>query len=168
MYCRAESIVSLDRRSMRALQSRLGSARSSLAQAMAALATRVRLVRVETWGRTGIIAALLILPLIWSFVTSLQTTKWSMLIALDVWVLGICIFWNAREAFLPPVTLEELDALLQSPKDLPPENGQTEARTNPLAGTRGWYEHAFEARSFTIPATVALMFLLIELLVLKG
>jgi hypothetical protein len=167
MYCGAESIVSLDPRSMRALQSRLGSARSSLAQAMAALATRVRLVRLETWGRTCIIAGLLILPLIWSFVTSLQTTYWSMLIALDVWILGICIFWNAREAFLPPVTLEELDALLQSPKDMPHENAQTEAPATPLAGTRGWYEHAFEAWSFIIPAILALMFLAIELLVLK-
>lgn len=168
MYCRAESIVSLDRPFMRALQSRLGSARSSLAQAMAALATRVRLVRLETWGRTCIVAGLLILPLIWSFVTSLQTAKLSMLIALDVWVLGICIFWGAREAFLPPVTLEELDALLQCPKDLPHENAQMEAPATPLTATRGWYEHAFEARNFGIPATVALMFLAIELLVLKG
>jgi len=40
-------------------------------------------------------------------------------------------------------------------------------REQPLAGTRGWYEHAFEARSFIIPATLALMFLAIELLVLK-
>ena len=131
---------------------------------MAALATRVRLVRLETWGRTCIIAGLLIVPLMWSFVTSLQTTYWSVLIALDVWVLGICIFWDAREAFLPPVTLEELDALLQSPKDLPHENAQMD----PLTGTRGWYEHAFEAWSFIIPAIVALMFLAIELLVLKG
>jgi hypothetical protein len=135
---------------------------------MAALATRVRLVRLETWGRTCIVAGLLILPLIWSFVTSLQTAKLSMLIALDVWVLGICIFWGAREAFLPPVTLEELDALLQCPKDLPHENAQMEAPATPLTATRGWYEHAFEARNFGIPATVALMFLAIELLVLKG
>jgi hypothetical protein len=134
---------------------------------MAALATRVRLVRLETWGRTSIIAGLLILPLIWSFVTSLQTAKWSVLIALDVWVLGICIFWDAREAFLPPVTLEELDALVENPKDLPQENAQMKAPTS-VAGTRGWYEHAFEARSFVIPATLALMFLAVELLVLKG
>ena len=132
---------------------------------MAALATRVRVVRLETWGRTAIVAGLLILPLIWSFVTSLQTTNLSLLIALDVWVLGICVFWGAREAFLPPVTLEELDALLQSPKDLRRENDQMETPATPLAGTRGWYEHAFEARSFVIPAAVALMFLAIELLV---
>jgi hypothetical protein len=114
------------------------------------------------------VAGLLILPLIWSFVTPLQTTNLSMLIALDVWVLGICIFWGAREAFLPRVTLEELDALLQSPKDLPHENAQMEAPATHLAVTRGWYEHAFEARNFGVPATVALMFLAIELLVLKG
>jgi hypothetical protein len=136
---------------------------------MAALATRVRLERLETWGRTCIVAGLLILPLIWSFVTSLQTAQLSMLIALDVWVLGICIFWGAREAFLPPVTLEELDALLQSPKDLPHENTQMEVPATTLAAaTRGWYEHAFEAQNFGIPAIVALMFLAIELLVLKG
>ena len=85
-------------------------------------------------GRTCILAGLLILPLIWSFVTSLHTANLSVLIALDVWVLGICIFWNAREAFLPPVTPEELDALLQSPKDLPHESAQMESRT-----TLGWH-----------------------------
>ena len=91
-----------------------------------------------------------------------------MLIALDVWVLGICIFWDAREAFLPPVTLEELDALVQTPKDSAQENRPMAAPATSSAATRGWYEHAFEARSFSIPATMALMFLAIQLLVLKG
>jgi hypothetical protein len=135
---------------------------------MAALAARARLVGLETRGRTYIVAGLLILPLIWSFVGSrMQTTYLSMLIAVDVWVLGICIYWNAREAFLLPVTIEELASLIETPRELPAENEPIKVAT-PVAGTRGWYDHAFEARSFAIPATVALMFLAIEFLVLKG
>jgi hypothetical protein len=159
--------VSLDPSGMSALQSRLGSAQSSLAQAMAALATRVKLVWLETRGRTYIIAGLVILPLIWSFFASrMQTTLLSMLIAADVWVLGMCVFWNAREAFLPPVTIEELDSFIKPQPELPDENEPIKEAA-PVPGTRGWYDHAFEAQSFAIPATLALMFLAIEFLVLK-
>ncbi|MFN2531943.1 MAG: hypothetical protein ABR555_11655 [Pyrinomonadaceae bacterium] len=40
-----------------------------------------------------------------------------MFIALDVWVLGICALWIMREAFLPPVTIEELDTPRGPPKE---------------------------------------------------
>ncbi len=169
VYCEAESIVTLDAAAMSALQSRVGSARSSLAQAMAALATRARLVRLETLGRTFVVAGLLILPLIWSFSGSrIQTSYLSMLIAVDVWLLGVCVFWNAREAFLPPVTIEELDSLIHGPSESTREGASIKAPVAPVAGTRGWYDHSSETRNFAIPTLVTLIFLTIQLLVLKG
>jgi hypothetical protein len=160
MYCKAESIVYLDQSSMRDLQMRVVSARSSLAQVMAALAIKARITRIEIRGRVLIVVAFLILPLVWSFSAAMQASYWSMLITLDVWVLALCLFWYVREAFLPPATIEELEALIDGPVE-------SEVVT-PASRTRGWYDRAFEKRNFVIPATVALMFLAIELLVLNG
>jgi hypothetical protein len=147
---------------MRDLQARVGSARSSLAQAMAALASKARIIKLQIRGRALIIVALLILPLIWSFFAEMQSSYWSLLIVLDVWVLALCLFWYVREAFLPPATIEELEALIDGPDDSSTENQPTAT----TAGTRGWYDHASEKRNFLVPAIVALMFLAIELLVL--
>ena len=165
IYCQAESIVSLDQPAMQNLQARVGAARFSLAQAMAALATRAGVAKVETVGRTLIGLGFLILPLVWSFVASVRTSYWSLLIALDVWVVGICLFWYAREAFLPKVTIEELDAIINDPSDEPADDSTKATR---LAGTRGWYDGANDKRNFAIPAVVALMFLVIELMVWKS
>jgi len=164
IYCQAESIVSLDQLAMHKLQSRVGAARASLAQAMAALATRAGIVRVETVGRTLIGVGFLILPLVWSFVASVRTSYWSILIAVDVWILGICLFWYAREAFLPKVTIEELDAIINSRSDEPADES---SKATQLAGTRGWYDGANEKRNFAIPAIAMVMFLVIELMVWK-
>ncbi len=169
LYCEAESIVQLDRSGIQALQLRLGSAQSSLAQAMAALAKHASLAALETRGRTYIIIGLLVLPLVWSFAGSwIQASYWSLLIALDVWVLGICIFWSVREAFLPPVTIEELDALrgTLNGASSEPEDASGKSPGERVAGTRGWYSHAFEAVNFVVPASVALTFVAIEMIVL--
>ena len=168
IYCKADSIIYLDQSAMRDLQAHVVSVQSSLAQAMAALAKKARLVRLETRGRALIIVALLILPLVWSFSTAMQASYWSLLITLDVWVLALCLFWYVREAFLPPVTIEELKTLIDGPVDSAAEYGsQPASPATPAAQTRGWYDRAFEKRNFVIPATVALMFLLLELLVLN-
>jgi len=164
IYCKADSIIYLDQSSMRDLQVRVGSARSSLAQAMAALAAKARIIRLQIRGRALIIFAFLILPLIWSFSAGMQASYWSLLITLDVWVLALCLFWYVREALLPPATVEELEALIDGPSDSPP---QAPTKATPV-GTRGWYDHASEKRNFVIPGIVALMFLAIELLVLSG
>ena len=166
IYCKAESIVYLDQNSMRDLQLHVGAARSSLAQAMAALAAKARIIRIQIWGRAVIILAFLILPLIWSFSAGMQASYWSVLIALDVWVLALCLFWYVREAFLPPATIEELEHLIDGPND--PENTNRSTKAIAPAGTRGWYDHASDKRNFVIPAIVAMMFLGIELLVFKG
>jgi hypothetical protein len=171
LYCEAESIVRLDQSGIRTLQRRVGSAQSSLAQAMTALAKRASLATFETRGRTYITAGLLVMPLVWSFAGSwIQSSYWSLLIALDVWVLGICILWAVREAFLPPVTIEELDALRGTLKgassELTPEDASGKSPVERAAGTRGWYDNAFEVVNFAIPAAAALTFLAIEVIVL--
>lgn len=166
IYCKAESIICLDPSSMRDLQVRVGSARSSLAQAMAALAARARIITLQIRGRALITVAFVILPLIWSFSAEIQASYWSTLITFDVWLLALCLFWYVREVFLPPATIEELEALIDGPSDSRTEKHPTKATTP--SGTRGWYDHASEKRNFVIPAIVALMFLAIELLVLKG
>jgi hypothetical protein len=107
-----------------------------------------------------VIAGLLVLPLLWSFVLAVQSSYWSLLIALDVFVLSLCVFWMMREAFLPPVTVEELDALRESQRQ--------ERKVERAAGTRGWYEHAFEAVNFLFPLIVTLMFVALEVMVLTA
>ena len=165
IYCQAESIVNLDQLAMHNLQARVGAARASLAQAMAALTTRAGIVRVETVGRTLVGVGFLIFPLVWSFVASVRTSYWSILIAVDVWILGICLFWYVREAFLPKVTIEELDAIINSRSD---GSEVDSSKAKPLTSTRGWYDHTSEKRNFAIPAIVALMFLVIQVMVLKS
>ena len=112
IYCEAESIVRLDKLAMETLRTRVASAQSSLAQAMSALTKHAKLASLETRGRTYVIAGLLVLPFIWAFMESWNSSYWALLIALDVFVLAMCVFWNIREAFLQPVTIEELEALL--------------------------------------------------------
>ena len=156
LYCEAESIVRLDESQMRVLRKNVGTAKQSLAQAMSALSKHVELASFETRGRVYVVAGLLVLPVVWSFVLAVQTSYWSLLIALDVFVLSLCVFWMMREAFLPPVTVEELDALRTS---------ERRPRKRP-AGTRGWYDRTNEPINFLVPLLVTLMFVAIEALVL--
>lgn len=163
IYCEAESIVQLDDVAMKTLRTRVVSAQSSLAEAMSALSKHARLASVETRGRTYVITGLIVLPLIWSLLESWHSSYWALLIALDVFVLALCVFWNVREAFLPPVTIEELAALLA------PETERTRAddpQTH-APGTRGWYDHAYDKLNFIMPVFVTLLFVAIQLLVLK-
>ncbi|HJP92395.1 MAG TPA: hypothetical protein VJ875_10595 [Pyrinomonadaceae bacterium] len=148
----------LDASQMRSLEANVGTAKMSLAQAMAALSKHAELASLETRGRVYVIAGLLVLPLLWSFVLAVQLSYWSFLIALDVFVLSLCVFWMMREAFLPPATVEELDALRATEK-------HPQDRTTKRAGTRGWYDHAFEAMNFLVPLVVTLMFVVIEAIV---
>jgi DNA-directed RNA polymerase subunit RPC12/RpoP len=163
LYCGTESIVRLDSSQMRMLEANVGTAKMSLAQAMAALSKRAELASFETRGRVYVIVGLLILPLLWSFWLAVQSSYWSFFIALDVFVLSLCVFWMMREALLPPVTIEELDALRATM-----ENSADVTTTARAAGTRGWYDHAFETVNFLVPLAVALMFVGIEAIVLTA
>jgi len=158
LYCGTESIVRLDESQMQSLERNVGTAKQSLAQAMAALSKHAELASFETRGRVYVIAGLLVLPLVWSFVWTVQSSYWSFLIAFDVFVLSLCVFWMMREAFLPPVTVEELDALRTS---------DTRPRKRP-AGTRSWYDRAFEPLNYLVPLVITLMFVAIEALVLRS
>jgi len=157
IYCETESIVRLDASQMRTLKRNVGTAKQSLAQAMCALSKHAELASFETRGRAYVIAGLLVLPVVWSFVLAVQTSYWSLLIALDVFVLSLCVFWMMREAFLPPVTVEELDAMRTS---------QRRPKAKRPAGTRGWYDRAFEPLNYLVPLLVTLLFVAIEALVL--
>jgi len=160
IYCEAESIVRLDKVEMETLRTRVASAQSSLAQAMSALTKHAKLASLETRGRTYVIAGLLVLPLIWSFVESWSSSYWGLLVALDVFVLAMCVFWNIREAFLPPVTIEELEGVLESSSE--------KDRDKPRApGTRGWYDNSSDTINFLIPALVTLIFVAIQIIVLR-
>ena len=159
IYCETESLVRLDEMGMANLRTRVASAQASLAEAMNALTKHAKLASLETRGRAYVIAGLLVLPLVWSFLESWESSYWGLLVALDVFVLAMCVFWNVREAFLPPVTTEELDSLLGS---------STDRRKPPAPGTRGWYDHSSDKVNFIAPALVTLIFVAIQLLVLTA
>jgi hypothetical protein len=170
VYCETESLVRLDQTGMNALRTRVGSAQSTLAQAMAALTKHARLATIETRGRTGVTAGLLVLPLVWSFVDAWKSSYWSLLIALDVWLLSVCMFWCVREAFLPPVTIEELERLIGPLKvasgEPTAEAAGSETIPERVPGTRGWYDNSSEAVNFVVPVSTGLMFVAIEAIVL--
>jgi lysylphosphatidylglycerol synthetase-like protein (DUF2156 family) len=150
---------------MEALRTRVASAQSSLAQAMSALTKHSKLASLETRGRTYIITGLLVLPLLWSFVQSWNSSYWALLIALDVFVLAMCAFWNIREAFLLPVTIEELESLLESSAGRTRSDVHDKAR---VAGTRGWYDNASDRMNFVVPVMVTLIFVAIQIIVLRA
>jgi len=158
IYCEAESIVRLDNVAMENLRMRVASAQASLAEAMNALTKHSKLASLETRGRTYVIAGLLVLPLLWSWLESWNSSYWGLLVALDVFVLAMCVFWNIREAFLPPVTIEELDALL---------GNSTAPRKTRAPGTRGWYDNSSDRVNFLVPALVTLIFVALQIIVLR-
>ena len=165
IYCEAESLVRLDNTAMETLRTRVASAQASLAQAISALLKHAKLAGLETRGRTYVIAGLLVLPLIWAFLESWNLSYWSLLISLDVFVLAICVFWNAREAFLPPVTIDELEAIVGSSTEQTQSGDRDKARA---PGTRGWYDNAYDRMNFLIPLSVTLIFLALQIIVLRA
>ena len=162
IYCEAESLVVFDEATMKTLRTRVASAKSSLAEAMTALTRHARLASLETRGRTFVIAGLLVLPVLWSLMESWQSSYWGLLVALDVFVLALCVFWNVREAFLAPVTIEELDALIS------PSSDDHKPRKPRVPGTRGWYDHSSDRVNFIVPVFVTLIFLAIQIIMLRA
>jgi DNA-directed RNA polymerase subunit RPC12/RpoP len=171
IYCETENIVILEASQMLSLEANLGTAKMSLAQAMAALSKHADLASFETRGRVYVIAGLLVLPLLWSFLSVVQSSYWSLLIALDVFVLSLCVFWMMREAFLLPVTIEELDAFratVETSEAVKTKRHPHSRKAKRAAGTRGWYDHAFDTANFMVPLVVTLMFVAIEAIVLTA
>ena len=172
IFCEAESIVRLDESAMQTLRSRVASAQASLAEAMSALAKHAKLADLETRGRTRIVTGLVLLPLAWSLLESWHSSYWSLLIALDVFLLAMCVFWSVREAFLRPVTIEELEALLRNDANesfREETSAERSSSADPKApGTRGWYENAYDNVNFIVPAFMTLMFVTIQIIVLRA
>ena len=164
IFCEAESIVRLDKLEMQTLRARVTSAQASLAEAMSALTKHAKLASLETRGRTYVIAGLLVLPVVWAFLESWNSSYWSLLIALDVFVLAMCVFWNIREAFLPPVTIEELESVLASST----EKSRSDDDRRKAPGTRGWYDNSSDSVNFIVPAFLTLMFVAIQIIVLRA
>jgi hypothetical protein len=77
------------------------------------------------------------------------------------------VFWNVREAFLPPVTIEELEAVLESSTEHPQTRPNTRSKTRP-AGTRGWYDNTSDRVNFIVPTFLTLIFIAIQILVVKS
>jgi hypothetical protein len=75
-----------------------------------------------------------------------------------MYILAMCVFWSVREAFLPPVTIEELDAVIRSSTKRKPR----------APGTRGWYDNASDQVNYLVPAFVTLIFLAIQIIVLRA
>jgi hypothetical protein len=98
-------------------------------------------------------------------VESWNSSYWGLLVALDVFVLALCVFWSVREAFLPPVTIEELDSMLGSSTERSGSDDQQKARK---PGTRGWYDHSSDRVNFLVPAVVTLLFVAIQIIVLRA
>jgi len=71
----------------------------------------------------------------------------------------MCVFWNIREAFLPPVTTEELEAVIKGSDD--------KHRQARVAGTRGWYDNTSDKVNFIVPAVVTLIFVANQIIVLR-
>ena len=162
VFCEAESIVRLDKMAIESLRTRVASARASFAEAMTALTKHSKLASLETRGRTYVIAGLLVLPFVWSLLESWNSSYWALFIALDLFVLAMCVFWNVREAFLPPVTIEELEAV--SGKS---ERTGSDDHRKPR-GTRGWYDNASDSVNFIVPIFVTLIFVAIQIIVLRA
>jgi hypothetical protein len=93
---------------------------------------------------------------------SWNSSYWSLLIALDVFVLAMCVFWSIREALLPPVTIEELETMLGSSTERSGDH-----RNARILGTRGWYDNASDRVNFIVPAVVTLIFVAIQIIVLR-
>jgi predicted ABC-type exoprotein transport system permease subunit len=146
---------------MEILRTRVASAQSSLAEAMNALTKHAKVASLETRGRTYVIAGLLVLPLFWSFVDSWNSSYWGLLVALDVFVLAMCVFWSIREAFLPPVATEELEVFLGS-------STEQEKRKPRAPGTRGWYDNTSDRVNYIVPALVTLIFVAIQIVTLRA
>jgi len=77
----------------------------------------------------------------------------------------MCVFWSVREAFLPPVTHEELETVIEGSTGRTRSDDQRKAR---VPGTRGWYDNASDKINFLVPAFVTLIFVAIQIVVLRA
>lgn len=157
VYCDTESLVGVSSERLAAFAAARARAEGSASRATELLLHRRRAARFQVVGRTMTIAGLVVLLLIWSFSGSWQSSAWSLALAPDVWLLGICLWWFAREPFLPPVRIDEVYELAEQ------FHGHNIARARPtetssMMTLRRWDDNASESVNFLIPLILTLLF----------
>lgn len=165
-YCDTESLVGVSPERVSAFDAARSRAEGSAVRAAELLLRQRRATRFQVVGRTLAIAGLAIPAIVWSFVRSWQSSPWSLLVAFDVWVLGICLWWFAREAFLPPVRIDEVFEMAEAfyGRDAAPAPDPTEPTTS--QPVRNWYDNSNDSSNFAVPGIVALLFLVLEALLI--
>ncbi|HWT02952.1 MAG TPA: hypothetical protein VN256_22065 [Pyrinomonadaceae bacterium] len=167
-YCDTESLVGVSAERVEAFAAAGARAEGSAARATELLLRWRRAARFQVVGRTLAVAGLVVFPLVWSLSRSWQSSAWSLALAPDVWFLGICLWWVAREAFLPPVGIDEVYEMAERfrGRDVAPAPA---AEFSPPASLRRWDDNASERVNFLVPLIPTLLFAALQTaLIWKG
>jgi hypothetical protein len=156
-YCDTESLVGVSSARLKAFAAAGARAEGSASRAAELLLRRQRAARFQVTGRTLAVAALVVLPLVWSFSQVWQSSAWSLALGVDVWFLGVCLWWVAREAYLPPVRIDEVYELAEQFRGREVEPART-AEPDPPSSLRRWDDHASERVNFLVPLVLTLLF----------
>jgi hypothetical protein len=156
-YCETESLVGVSLERINAFAAAGAQAEVSASRATELLLRWRRAARFQIVGRTLAVSGLVVLPLIWSFSRSWQSSAWSLALAPDVWFLGICLWWFAREAFLPPVRIDEVYEIAEQ------FYGRKVAPARPAEASlpmtlRRWDDNASGSVNFLVPLIPTVLF----------
>jgi hypothetical protein len=160
-YCDAESLVGVSPERIAAFAAARDKAKASASRATELLVRRRRAAGFEVKGRTLLVAGLLVLPLIWSFSRSWQSSVWSLALTADVWVLGICLWWLAREPFLPPVRIDEVYELAEQFRGRDATSARPVEASSPGA-LRRWDDNASDSVNFLAPLIPTALFAVLQ------
>ena len=166
-YCDTESLVGVSAERIKAFEAAGARAEGSASRAAELLLRRRRAARFQVTGRTLAVAGLVALPLVWSFSRSWQASAWSLALAADVWFLGICLWWVAREAFMPPVRIDEVYELAEQFRGHEVESART-AEPDPPSSLRRWDDHATERVNFLVPSILTVLFAALQAALIWG
>jgi hypothetical protein len=156
-YCDTESLVGVSAERVKAIAAAGARAEGSASRAAELLLRRRRAARFQVTGRTLAVAGLILLPLVWSFSQVWQSSAWSLALAADVWFLGVCLWWVAREAFMPPVRIDEVYELAEQFHGREVERARAGDSPSP-SSLRRWDEHASERVNFLVPLILTVLF----------
>jgi hypothetical protein len=161
VYCETESLVGVSAGRLKAFASARDQAAGSASRATELLLRRQRAARFQIKGRTFAVAGLVALPLVWSFSRSWQSSVWSLALALDVLVLGICLWWFAREAFMPPVSIDEvyeIEEQFHGRGVAHKQQAEASPKAEPNPALRRWDDNASQRINFLVPLIPSVLF----------
>jgi hypothetical protein len=167
-YCDTESLVGVSAERLNAFAAAGAQAEGSASRATELLLRWRRAAKFQIVGRSLAVSGLVVLPLVWSFSRSWQSSPWSLALAPDVWFLGICLWWFAREAFLPPVRIDEVYELAEQfyGRDV---DATRQAEASPPARLRRWDDNASASVNFLVPLIPTVLFAALQAaLIWKG